>query len=1229
MKGLMKKRICSMVLAAIMVVTLLPVKTFAADTVTYIDANGETKSCGAYALVTDCYETTLESGTYVVKNAGVKIPGTLILKGDVQLILCDGAGLNVTGGIYQESASKLTVFGQNGQTGQLFVSGETSCDDIIINGGIINFIGGGAASIDGLDCKKLIVNAGFLETVGGAGYYSGVGISADSIVINGGSVKAVGGGGDGLSLYANSAVQCVDVTINGGIVDFVGGSSELGGHNGINPGYGNPGDLKVNGGIVSIIGSAGEKALTSSSSTGNGVTVTTSLTDKVLVSSDGVTYSTWNGSDDLLTFSALIFAYETLLPKFDLCNGGAQLKGASANSAPATTPVWGTYVFDGWYTQEVGGEKITSDFDNTKTYYAHWWTNSDKNTLVLTEGVETSDSDEIYIGMGETPATADELARYGLSYDSGELTMTNAVIDTAEGVWFYTKDYYLNYYAALNLGLNTTINLVGENFVRLGDGSGERYGINNWNGYVNLYGDKLNVECAGSQSGDAYGIYSSGDSEIDADVTATAGDATGYYSIGMQIYGGSFCLKEGAKLSAYCGKTLGEAYGFCVSTSFIKCEKGSTLTAIAGEGWTGSFGIWCNGDGNQGIVVLDDAVLTAVSGEGNRSCGVCCRDSISNCGKFTATSVDAEEGSIGVYCEKSIENVFDSQGKISEFTVSAGNSDDSFGVFSNSTIINKCLFTSLCEDYGIGCTNGLAVLDGMVTSYGRIQTGSISVADGMDVTGYDATGGEFVSGSTSVLALSGTDPIVISLPGSLAVVYDSNGAESGSVPADSNEYAFGDTATVLDNTGYLTKNGYLFDCWNTKSDGTGTSYKAGETLNINANTTLYAKWIKDITITATAASETVEEGDFFTINITVKDGNDPIQSGSVSIKENGNSSTLDLDEGAASFSSNTYPSGDYSFEIIYSQDGHDYKTTVTVKVIAPHTIHNLVKNDGQAPTETAPGWKDYYECKDIEGACGKLFEDEAGETPIENLDAWKAEGGNGYLAPVAMYDITVTGDENGTASAKINDVTVDKAEKNATVTLTATPSEGYVFDYWESSPNVEITDNKFNMPDCAIVVTAHFKVNPNPDPEPGAKPKEAYYASLIAALETNEAGVIEWKEGTALPLAAVKRLVEKPELSLEFTFTYEGEEHTILIPAGAFEQYYDEEILWYGPAWLIKYFGEPQKKVIEYIIVKGDTLNALAEKFKCTVDEILALNPYIKDRHWICSNDKLLIPVVK
>ena len=83
-------------------------------------------------------------------------------------------------------------------------------------------------------------------------------------------------------------------------------------------------------------------------------------------------------------------------------------------------------------------------------------------------------------------------------------------------------------------------------------------------------------------------------------------------------------------------------------------------------------------------------------------------------------------------------------------------------------------------------------------------------------------------------------------PQTFTVTYDANGAESGDVPTDGNEYESGTAVTVLGNTGDLVKTGYRFDGW--QIDKEGTVYTAGETFNITSNITLYAKW-KEKTLT--------------------------------------------------------------------------------------------------------------------------------------------------------------------------------------------------------------------------------------------------------------------------------------------------------------------------------------------------------------------------------------------
>ena len=97
------------------------------------------------------------------------------------------------------------------------------------------------------------------------------------------------------------------------------------------------------------------------------------------------------------------------------------------------------------------------------------------------------------------------------------------------------------------------------------------------------------------------------------------------------------------------------------------------------------------------------------------------------------------------------------------------------------------------------------------------------------------------------------------------VTYDANGADaiSNTVPVDSNSYVSNALVTVLERPNDLNRVGYSFDGWNTKADGSGTTYLAGQTFNITEDTTLYAKWAENPhehnwTYTANGATITAE-----------------------------------------------------------------------------------------------------------------------------------------------------------------------------------------------------------------------------------------------------------------------------------------------------------------------------------------------------------------------------------
>ena len=71
------------------------------------------------------------------------------------------------------------------------------------------------------------------------------------------------------------------------------------------------------------------------------------------------------------------------------------------------------------------------------------------------------------------------------------------------------------------------------------------------------------------------------------------------------------------------------------------------------------------------------------------------------------------------------------------------------------------------------------------------------------------------------------------------ITYNGNGHTGGTVPAAIDK-KHGTNITLSSST--PTRTGYTFAGWNTKQDGTGTTYAKGATYSTNADVTLYAKW---------------------------------------------------------------------------------------------------------------------------------------------------------------------------------------------------------------------------------------------------------------------------------------------------------------------------------------------------------------------------------------------------
>ena len=99
------------------------------------------------------------------------------------------------------------------------------------------------------------------------------------------------------------------------------------------------------------------------------------------------------------------------------------------------------------------------------------------------------------------------------------------------------------------------------------------------------------------------------------------------------------------------------------------------------------------------------------------------------------------------------------------------------------------------------------------------------------------------------------------------LTYDANGG-TGSMDPQTGQA--GTDLTVADNE--FTREGYSFAKWNTKADGSGTDYDPDDTLTIEEDTTLYAQWVINRTLTYDANGgegsmnpEVVEDGGTLTV----------------------------------------------------------------------------------------------------------------------------------------------------------------------------------------------------------------------------------------------------------------------------------------------------------------------------------------------------------------------------
>lgn len=129
------------------------------------------------------------------------------------------------------------------------------------------------------------------------------------------------------------------------------------------------------------------------------------------------------------------------------------------------------------------------------------------------------------------------------------------------------------------------------------------------------------------------------------------------------------------------------------------------------------------------------------------------------------------------------------------------------------------------------------------TSYKFTLSSSKPTRTGYDFLGWStsssATSASYAAGGTCTLSSSSTLYAVWKAK-TYKITYNANG---GSNPPSEQSYTYASSGTITLSSVKPTRTGYTFVNWNTKTDGTGTTYSSGSTFNrYNSSTTLYAQW---------------------------------------------------------------------------------------------------------------------------------------------------------------------------------------------------------------------------------------------------------------------------------------------------------------------------------------------------------------------------------------------------
>lgn len=119
----------------------------------------------------------------------------------------------------------------------------------------------------------------------------------------------------------------------------------------------------------------------------------------------------------------------------------------------------------------------------------------------------------------------------------------------------------------------------------------------------------------------------------------------------------------------------------------------------------------------------------------------------------------------------------------------------------------------------------------------------------------------------------------------------------------------------------------------------------------------------------------------------------------------------------------------------------------------------------------------------------------------------------------------------------------------------------------------------------------------------------------INATPENGTLVIDRDQGiNALSNSMMKALLERGDVRLVLECSHEGNDYTIVIPAG---KAVNNDIPWYGPLYLLSVYGNSASYNIAdgsgYVVKENDTMSGIAQQYGMTLAQLAAMNPQVTD----------------